>query len=177
MSKDASAQSRTIKPRLSVQLAADKSSIDWSAMKPETRDTLRQLLASPEAQRELGVPAPSPGATEGAPDLPTAALMGPLFDALGLMLVGLAQRAGYTETQARVLLFSVDEKDTLVPLTSKVLDKYFPDGFGAYQDEIALAVVAGGITMRKLTLLRESTAPAPRKHENTEENRTSSTAH
>lgn len=172
MRENATAEKRTIKPRISVQLSTDKSAIDFEGMTPETRDKLRQLLASPEARQQLGVQPPAAGQTE--PELPTEALMGPLFDALGLVLVGLARRAGYSEVQARVLLFSADEQQLLCPLASKVLDKYFPDGLGAWKEEIALGVVLGGIAMRKQDLLRASRAPM---HANTEENSESATAH
>ncbi|MGH9373374.1 MAG: hypothetical protein ACRD15_17780 [Vicinamibacterales bacterium] len=142
-------------------MTPDKSGIDFEGMTGETRDKLRQLLASPEAQAQLGITQPA-GDGPAAPELPTEALMGPLFESVGMLLAGLAQRAGYSETQARVLLYSAEEQALLGPLTAKVIDKHFPSGLGRYQEEIALAVVLGGITIRKVQAMKDAAGgPAP----------------
>ena len=144
-----------LKPRLNFALTHDGQKIAVDALQPKVREKLVQVLSDPELPGKLGLARPpvDPGAATATPGADTFGpeLVGALYDALGPLCVAIAQRAGgYTEAQARLFLFNQDEKKALVPITDRLLDKYFPGGFGKYQDEIMLCVTLGTIVTKKM---------------------------
>ena len=133
-------------PRLSVTLD-DKGRIAWDRMRPETTRKLREAIG------DIG-PKSGPAAAAKGESFPPA-LCEVVYDSLGMLLVGLARRGGYSQEQAGVLVFSADEKRALVPATIKVLDKY-DASLGKYQEEIMLGILLTTIVSGKLTLLKKA---------------------
>jgi len=133
-------------PRLSVTLD-DHGRIDWERMRPDTRDKLRIAIGGTG-------PSDAPGRAKGESFPPE--LCEVLYDSLSMLLMGLAQRGGYTREQSGVLGFTAEDKHALVPATKKVLDKY-DASLGVYQEEIMLGVLLTTIVSGKLALLKKST--------------------
>jgi len=141
--------------RLSVQLD-EHGAIAWDRMRPETQAKLRQAMGA-----SSGTVTGGPGVAQvstGAGFPPE--LCGVLYDSLSVLLVGLARRSGYTQTQAAGLAFTPDERAQLVPPTIAVLNKY-NTSLGKYQEEIVLGVLVTTVLSGKLAILRTTEPAAP----------------
>jgi len=122
----APADAPVLAARLSVQLD-DHGAIAWDRMRPETQAKLRQAIGAT-------------GTVTGGPHVAQVStgagfppeLCGVLYDSLSVLLVGLARRSGYTQTQAAGLAFTADERAQLVPPTIAVLNKH-NTSLGKYQ--------------------------------------------
>lgn len=141
-------------PRLSLQLTEDGKRIAFDRMRPQTREQLRTVFNDSTFQKEFDL-APAQGGTADA-SIDSASLAGVLYGGLSTIMVGLAQRSGYTREQAAVLGFTGAEVEQLAPITGKVLDKYLPSG--KYQDELLLGLMLTTVISGKLALLKKSAA-------------------
>ena len=135
--------------RLSVQLDGD-GRIAWDRMRADTKDKLVAAAAGDATLTGNVLPFTPKAATEKFP--PQLAEV--LYDSLSVMMMGLAQRGGYSQDEAAVLAFQPNEKAALVPPTLAVLDKYNAS-LGQYQEEIVLGTLLVTIITGKLTLLRK----------------------
>jgi len=150
----APADAPVLAARLSVQLD-DHGAIAWDRMRPETQAKLRQAIGTT-------------GTVTGGPHVAQVStgagfppeLCGVLYDSLSVLLVGLARRSGYTQTQAAGLAFTTDERAQLVPPTIAVLNKY-NTSLGKYQEEIVLGVLVTTVLSGKLAILRATEPAAP----------------
>jgi hypothetical protein len=150
----APADAPVLAARLSVQLD-DHGAIAWDRMRPETQAKLRQAIGTT-------------GTVTGGPHVAQVStgagfppeLCGVLYDSLSVLLVGLARRSGYTQTQAAGLAFTADERAQLVPPTIAVLNKY-NTSLGKYQEEIVLGVLVTTVLSGKLAILRATEPAAP----------------
>lgn len=138
--------------RVSFSVRAD-GTIDADSLRSATREKLRKVFTDPALPSALGIAAPA-----SAQSVEDAAVMqsiaGGLYDGLSALSIALARRAGYTIEQARVLVFTTEEKTALADPTARVIDKYFPDFGGRYRDEIMLAFLLTNIMGGKIMMLR-----------------------
>ena len=138
---------REIKPRFSIVVRAD-GRVDWASAHDGSREKLRAIVSDPDLPGQLGIAKPETGGDVLAPEL-----VGVIYDALSVLLAGIAQRSGYSVDQAAGLKFTSDEKETLAGPTAKVVNKY-GSKFGPYQDELVLAFVLTTMLSGKLAILR-----------------------
>lgn len=131
--------------------------IAWDSTTEKTRVKLRAMLADPELPAQLGVDRPAAAAAATKPDTFPPEMCGVVYDALGVLLKGLAQRAGYSAEQSATLAFTPEEKATLAQPTAAVLNKY-GGALTKYQEELTLAFVMGSIISGKLAILRAQPA-------------------
>lgn len=131
--------------------------VAWGSAHDRTREKLRLIIADPDLPRELGITRPAVAQGKAADTIPPE-MCGVIYDALSVLLKGIAQRSGYTDDQAAVLTFSAEEKAALGPPTVAVLNKYNA-AFGKYQEELTLGVVFGSIVAGKLAVLRAGDKP------------------
>jgi len=134
----------------------DGSKIAIGRMRPATRDALRTAFTDPEFQNEFGLRPVAAGEPEADNGIDSTSLAAILYTSCSTLMVGLAQRSGYTREQAGVLAFTPDEINALAPTTAKVLQKYLPTG--KYQDELMLGLMLTSVISGKLALLRKSAA-------------------
>lgn len=141
--------------RLSIPLR--HGAVDIESMRATTKDRLRSILTDPELAGKLGIAGQAVAAGESLFD---PSVCGILYDALGKIAFAFAVKSGYTPESARNLLFTVSEKESVSPLTARVLDKWIPFS-GKYRDEAMLAVALFGIINGKVAMLQKAANVLP----------------
>lgn len=126
-------------------------------MRGSSREALKIAVADANLSAALGLTS-----TAGADDSKLLEqITGGLYDGLSVVAVALARRAGYSEQQAAIVMFSSDEKALLAPPTAAVVNKYFPDFGGKYRDEIMLCMALVNVIGAKILLLRSGAVVMP----------------
>lgn len=125
---------------------ADDGRVLVDQLRDSTKTRLATVFLHPGNQQAFVGPSLTPA--EAFPD----PLIGMLYDALGLLLMGLARAAGYAHDEASTLLFTDKEKSALVPATQPVLAKHL--GGTQYQAEAVLASVFVAILAAKVVALK-----------------------
>lgn len=138
-------------PRLSVPVSTDKTRIAYDRLQDKTREQLRTVLSDPALFAQLGIAGDVPAVV--GPDGTPPELCGYVWDLVSVIFMTWAKREQYTPAQVQTLAFTDKEKETLNPLTAKLIDKWLPGGFGKYQDEMALGLTVTMIISGKLTAL------------------------
>lgn len=122
--------------------------VPWDQLGERKLARLRRIATDPEFVRRVlpaRVDAPATGIDPS--------VCGVLYDALSVLMVGIAQARGVPIERAAVLRFTPDEKGALVEPTAKVLSKYV--GEFKYQDEIMLGVLVLTIINGKLQYMNQ----------------------
>ena len=156
-----------LSPRISLAID-DSGKFALDVMQPKVKDKLKKALADPDlfARLELEKPAgPVPSAAPAAAADPedaklTAALVSVIYDALGRAAEAAALARGFTAEQARELLATEAEIQTLTAPTAKIIDKYLPGGFGKYSDELMLAFAIVNVARVKSARMPAAAPPA-----------------
>lgn len=125
----------------------------WDRMQERTRVQLRAFGIT-----EAGAVSPSADATAAGGAL-AASLTRVTIDTLDRLGVALAMRvSGAPYAVARSVAFTSDERESLTPVTERVLAKYVTTAFLKYEDEAALVLLLVSIGAGKVTVLREAVA-------------------
>jgi len=144
--------------RILIPLTMD-GSVDWNRIRtPNRQAKVRRILK--ELRTKL--PPPPPGAAaDGAPassgaplDLFNAQWTDLAIDSVGRLEFAAAVRAGCTRDEARLFLYSPDEKKLLADPLARVLNKYGNQWLARYQDECALAALLISIHATKVTAVQ-----------------------
>jgi hypothetical protein len=132
----------------------------FDRMRDDNKEKLRQWLTSPDVAKGLGVTStPLASSADDAlpPEIVEAAIVA--FGRIESMLLGWYTKAP-ANVVAAIVPFSPDETRVLMPLTSKVLNKYAGGLLGKYGDEVALATMVVMMTGAKLQALGQVMAQA-----------------
>lgn len=144
-----------LSPRLNLPLTAD-GFFALGSMQAKNREKLVKALSDPNLGAALGVSVPTPAqntSNDGIPvDLVTA-----LWDALSGLSVTWAAKY-YPANAAQAIKLSKEESAALAAPTAKIIDKYFPNVLGKYQDEAQLGMMLAMIVSGKLAVLKAAAA-------------------
>jgi len=145
----------SIDPRLSLRLDPD-GTLAIDRISPRVLDSLKLALTD-QALAKLGLARADAAAAAAAPQM-DAAIAGVVYDALGMVYVALAQRAGYTADEAAIMRFTQAEKDALAPMTMVELNQLLGDAKTSNRTLLLLSV--GMMTTGKFAQLRQLRAAA-----------------
>jgi hypothetical protein len=144
----ASAPAEDKAPRLSLQLTADESAIDFESVRPRTVEKLKRVLQHPSAER-LGHKPTDPD------EVLDPSVCDVLYDSLGVLWAGLAQLSGY---RAPDPFYSESQKTAMRQPTAKLLDKH-AGKLGPWQTEIVWGVAFVTCTLASVRQLRRLPKP------------------
>lgn len=145
-----------LSPRLNLPLTAD-GFFALGSMQTKNREKLVKALSDPNLGAALGVSVPTPSAaTPSAEGIPVD-LVAALWDALSGLSVTWAAKH-YPPQAAAAIKLSKEETGALAAPTAKIIDKYFPNALGKYQDEAQLAMLLAMIVSGKLAVLKAAAA-------------------
>ena len=144
--------------RILIPLTMD-GSVDWNRIRtPNRQAKVRRILK----ELKTKLPPPPGAAADGAPasasaaplDLFNAQWTDLAIDSVGRLEFAAAVRAGCTRDEARLFLYSPDEKKLLADPLARVLNKYGNQWLARYQDECALAALLISIHATKVTAVQ-----------------------
>lgn len=141
---------RTSVDRIGIGITAT-GAIDIDSMRPGTRQRFLDALAKSKLP---GSPAASAAPTPVSDEMRATASMA--CAALGMLLMAGARLAGYSEHDARLMLFTPHETDIVRDPAARVLQKYA--GSFAYAEESALAAVLLTLVSQKFVSLKTAAA-------------------
>lgn len=141
--------------RLSFPVRPD-GTIDAERLRSSSREALRKAFSDPSLPSALGIASASTNSSTSEDAAIMQQIASGLYDGVSALSIALARRAGFSIEQARVLVFTPDEKTVLAEPTARVINKYFPDFGGKYRDELMLAFLLTNIMGAKIMMLRSS---------------------
>jgi|SRR5579859_1963651 len=139
--------------------------IDFSSMRDKSREKMKSLLSDPEVAQILGGSA-SPAAEV---QMFHPAIVSGLYDMVGVMeatMLPMFFPKVPPEIFKQVFTYTPQEKELLIPPTTRVLNKYAASWMIKYQDEIALGTLLVSMTVAKVNAAvmlskMQQAAPAP----------------
>jgi hypothetical protein len=142
--------------RLAIPIRAD-GTVAVDRMRDATKKQLADLVKDPALARALGV-----ASDATAPGLPPA-LMRPLVHTLSQLHTIIVARvtAAPANIVLRIAPYTPEEHAMIEPALQAVLDKYAGSFFGAWGDEIGLALLLVTVTQSKIQLVQEEVRRQP----------------
>lgn len=137
--------------RVSFAIDASGKPVNPDRLRQPTKDALRVAFSDDEFLRSIGIRSED----DAEEDALLSVISDGAYDALSVLMLLGARRAGYSIEHARVLAFTPNEKAQLNAPTAKVIKKYLPSIGGKYRDEIMLAISLTNVIAAKIMLLRE----------------------
>jgi hypothetical protein len=142
--------------RLAIPIRAD-GSVAVDRMRETTKKQLADLVKDPALARALGVA--SDASTSALPP----ALIRPMVHTLSQLHTIIVARvtAAPANIVLRIAPYTDDEQAMIGPALQAVLDKYAGSFFGAWGDEIGLALLLVTVTQSKIQLVQEEVRRQP----------------
>jgi hypothetical protein len=134
------ADSSAVPARRNITLQLEESGAPkWETVTEKNREAWREILSHPSTVQALGL-APRAAAAPSAPLIPSAAV-GALFDGLSrfeALACAKLLKVPFDDAQ-RLLAFTPEEKEKLVPVTQALAEKYIPVAAEKYGAEFTFA--------------------------------------
>lgn len=149
------ADSSAVPARRNITLQLEESGAPkWETVTEKNREAWREILAHPSTVQALGL-APRAAPAPDAPLIPSAAV-GALFDGLSrfeALACAKLLKVPFDDAQ-RILAFTPEEKEKLVPVTQALAEKYIPVAAEKYGAEFTFVWLLASMVAAKVTAVQ-----------------------